>query len=433
MPADSYYLRLVHLLLGVSVTYALSSILPTSGAAAIDAPYTLTPIAGRPYSGGATSAVGTSAFLSPGLTADNTAPADTKGQALQVISRFQSTLGRAGQTLSDVGFVRAYLAPGSDGKIDYAGWDAAWSESFKGDVKPARSTVGVPSLGSPTTLVQLEFVTLAVAGAAQPAEGVGQLPAGRAHFFSAGTLAPTLKAMAGAGETRDKGDTASQARGALRRLQENLASAGLSFKDVAYVRAFIGPDTHQGGRFDYEGWNQAYAEFFPSSAAPARATVTTPTFGDPSTLIEIEIVATFPTASSGGLAVATTSQLLAYGPSTAPIASAVAVRADVPLYFSAGAVAGGDTVEAQALAALELLQSRMAEQGLGLADIALLRAYIVPDAEGNLDRNGWSAAWSRYFGTVAQPGKPARTTIAVHSLPRPEMKIEIDVVAAKKP
>ena len=74
----------------------------------------------------------------------------------------------------------------------------------------------------------------------------------------------------------------------------------------------------------------------------------------------------------------------------------------------------------------------MAAQGLSLADVTFLRAYVVPGADGNIDRAGWSAAYSRYFGSAEQPNKPARTTIAVSSLPRPEMKIEIDVVAARK-
>jgi enamine deaminase RidA (YjgF/YER057c/UK114 family) len=229
---------------------------------------------------------------------------------------------------------------------------------------------------------------------------------------------------------------ATQARGTLQRLQQNLATVGLTFKDVVYLRAFLAPDVHLGGRFDYEGWNAAYGEFFNNPAMPqkpARTTVTTPGFGDPATLIEIELVAAFPAAPALFDAKSATPQLRTYGAPTSPIASGIAVSPDAPMYFSSGAVAGGDSLEAQATASLETLKTRMAAQGLGLEDIVFLRAYVVPGADGAIDRAGWSAAYSRFFGTATQPNKPARTTIAVHSLPRPEMKIEIDVVAARKP
>jgi enamine deaminase RidA (YjgF/YER057c/UK114 family) len=63
-------------------------------------------------------------------------------------------------------------------------------------------------------------------------------------------------------------------------------------------------------------------------------------------------------------------------------------------------------------------------------DVIFLRAYVVPEADGSFDRRGWGEAYSTFFGTADQPQKPARTTIPVHSLPRPNWKIEIDVIAA---
>jgi enamine deaminase RidA (YjgF/YER057c/UK114 family) len=356
-----------------------------------------------------------------------------------------------------VGFVRAFLAPGADGKIDYAGWDAAWAETFSG-AKPARSTVGVPFLGSPSTLIEIEFVALPRATPALFNEAKGKLTAGSerlalygtpegriaggvgvkpgtALYFTAGTLAPTLDAKLPATDRGQKGDMATQARGTLLRLQENLATVGLSFRDVIYLRAFLAPDVHLEGRYDYDGWNAAYGEFFNNAKLPqkpARTTVTTPAFGDPATLIEIEMIAAFPSEPALFDATSKTPQLKIYGAPTSPIASGIAVRPDASMYFSSGAVAAGDTVEAQAVAALETLKTRMAAQGVSLADVTFLRAYVVPGPDGNIDRTGWSAAYSRYFGSAEQPNKPARTTIAVTSLPRPEMKIEIDVIAARK-
>lgn len=437
------------------------ALLAASAAGAADGPtnFRLAPLADRPYAAGATTAPGAPLYLPSGGVAGQGAPADVKGQALQIIGRLKENLAGAGLTLADVGFVRAFLAPGSDGKVDYAGWDAAWAETFATDPRPARSTVGVPFLGSPATLVELEFVALPGASPAPFAAGPGQLPAGNerialygtptgriaagtgirpgtALYFTAGTLAPTLDGRLPPTDRGHKGDMATQARGTLKRLQENLAGVGLSLKDVVYLRAFLAPDIHLDGRFDYDGWNAAYGEFFNHAGMPqkpARTTVTTPGFGDPATLIEIELMAAFPAPPALFDAASRTPQLRSYGAPTSPIASGIAVRENAPLHFSSGAVAAGETLEAQATAALETLRSRMALHGLGLEDVVFLRAYVVPGPDGAIDRAGWSAAYSRFFGTAEQPNKPARTTIAVHSLPRPEMKIEIDVVAAAKP
>ena len=53
----------------------------------------------------------------------------------------------------------------------------------------------------------------------------------------------------------------------------------------------------------------------------------------------------------------------------------------------------------------------------------------MPEEDGAIDRKGWSDAYTTYFNTTSQPHKPARTTIAVSSLPRPSWKIEVDVIA----
>ena len=88
-------------------------------------------------------------------------------------------------------------------------------------------------------------------------------------------------------------------------------------------------------------------------------------------------------------------------------------------------------MKTQALSALETLKGRLAEAGLSFKDVTFLRAYVVPEADGSVDRTGWGEAYTTFFNNKEQPHKPARTTIAVHSLPRPNWKIEIDVIAAE--
>ncbi|MEJ0040317.1 MAG: Rid family hydrolase [Gammaproteobacteria bacterium] len=112
------------------------------------------------------------------------------------------------------------------------------------------------------------------------------------------------------------------------------------------------------------------------------------------------------------------------------ISSGVAVAEKPSLLFSAGVVSAveGD-LKTQALSALETLGKRLQKAGVGFKDVVFLRAHIVPDANGKVDREAWAAAYNQYFNNPAQPHKPARTTVAAYSLPRPQYQIEIDVIA----
>lgn len=402
-------------------------------------------------------------YFPSGSTAGADAPADMKGQAAQTLKRLSDNLKEAGLSLEDVAFARAYLAPGADGKVDYDGWNAAWDEVFNNPskpvaVKPARTTVAVPLLGRPGTLIEIDFICLPRKGtdfasamsAGLPVfnsqlkpygtkerhilAGIGVLP-DTALYWTQGTTPPVLDASLPDTDVGHRGDMRTQARNTLLELQKNLASVGLSFKDVVYLRAFLAPDRRT-GQFDYDGWNAAYGEFFNNEKTnphkPSRTTVTTPTFGGSSTVIEIEIIAAFPTPPTLFNPKSPNPNLRAYGKPEAMISSAVAVAANAPLVFSAGVVSSvpGD-MKTQALSALETLQKRLAAAGLTFKDVVFLRAYVVPEADGSVDRAGWTEAYTQYFNNPAQPHKPARTTIPVLSLPRPDLKIEIDVIAVK--
>lgn len=420
------------------------------------------------YATGAMVAPGTPLYFSAGLTPGANPEPTMKAQALTTLKRLEANIAAAGLKPADVLFVRAYLAPGADGKVDYAGWNEAWAETFgtaANPVKPARTTVAVPLLGNPQTQIEIEYVcaTAPAAGLFASSDqlglpvsnpmlkpygtkqariyaGMGIQP-GAGLYWTAGILPGPAKADAPAGSPDRFGDTRTQSRSVLKRLQENLAAVGLSFKDVIFLRAFLAPDALRDGKFDYAGWNAAYDEFFNNAEnphKPARATVTTPTYGIPGVTIEVEVTAAFPAAPGPAVdfdASAPDKQnpnLKAYGAAASPIASGIAVKPATGLYFSAGAVPSVDgNLKTQALSALDNLQSQLKAAGLGAKDVIFLRAYVVPEADGSIDRNGWSEAYTTFFNNAAQPRKPARTTIAVHSLPRPQWKIEIDVIAAR--
>jgi enamine deaminase RidA (YjgF/YER057c/UK114 family) len=117
--------------------------------------------------------VGDTLYLS-GQTASPVAPADpkkgtpavfgdTKTQSMNVFSKIESGLKEQGLGLGDVVMMHVYLVgdPAMGSKLDFAGMNAAYRESFgtaKQPNKPARTTVQVASLASPTALVEIEVI-----------------------------------------------------------------------------------------------------------------------------------------------------------------------------------------------------------------------------------------------------------------------------------
>lgn len=89
--------------------------------------------------------------------------------------------------------------------------------------------------------------------------------------------------------------------------------------------------------------------------------------------------------------------------------------------------------EAQTFSALTKIKASLAEYGLTMGDIVKLNVYIVGDPAlgGKADRPGMTASYLKFFGTPDQPNKPARTTVQVAALGRPETLIEIEAVVAK--
>lgn len=409
--------------------------------------------ASTPYATGTKIMAGAPLYFSAGATAGRDAPPTMKAQALLTIQSLEKNIAGAGFKPSDVAFVRAYLAPGPDGKVDFAGWNEAWAETFGSaamPIKPSRTTIAVPQLGSPTTLIEIEYVASAkaaptlFASASAPASNAMLKPyygASTARISSGVGVAPGAALYWTAGVPGDSkiADMKGQARDVLTKLQANLAAVGLSFKDAVFLRAFVGPG--KDGKFDTAGWNAAYDEFFNNAAnphKPARTTVTTPTYGGNGTQLEVEILAAFPGEPGAEVAFPAGSAMVngglkTYGPASSPISSGVAIKPGSSLYFSAGAVANAEgDVKTQALETLNTLKTRMAAAGVSFKDVTFLRAYVVPGADGKLDFPGWTAAYNTFFNSPEQPHKPARTTIGVTSLPRPGMKIEIDVITATR-
>ena len=81
-------------------------------------------------------------------------------------------------------------------------------------------------------------------------------------------------------------------------------------------------------------------------------------------------------------------------------------------------------IRAQTRAVLDNVRAVLETAGASLADVVDLVAFLVDMA----DFGGYNEVYAEYFGAGAGP---ARTTVAVHQLPHPHMRIEVKAVAWK--
>lgn len=89
--------------------------------------------------------------------------------------------------------------------------------------------------------------------------------------------------------------------------------------------------------------------------------------------------------------------------------------------------------QAQADNTFSKIEAILKEQGLGMGDVVMMRVYMVADPamDNKLDFAGMNAAYGKFFGTAAQPNKPARSTVQVAALVNPGPLLEIEVQAAR--
>jgi len=115
---------------------------------------------------------------------------------------------------------------------------------------------------------------------------------GRLVYVS-GTVPDPVDPAAPAGSVDRYGDTATQTRSILRKIQAELAAHHLGLGDVVMMRVFLVAPPGQ-PRMDFAGMMTAYREFFGTSEQPnrpARSTMQVAGLVDPGWLVEIEVTA----------------------------------------------------------------------------------------------------------------------------------------------
>ena len=133
------------------------------------------------------------------------------------------------------------------------------------------------------------------------------------------------------------------------------------------------------------------------------------------------------------------------GPAQSPISTSVTVPPGSQLVYVSGTVPDvvdaaapegsvarfGDT-EAQTRSVIGKIEKALADQGLGLGDVVMMRVFLVaPAGQKQMDFAGMMRGYRAFFGTEQQPNKPARSTMQVAGLVDPGWLVEIEVTAAK--
>ncbi|MCJ9708095.1 hypothetical protein LWS69_03560 [Bordetella hinzii] len=118
------------------------------------------------------------------------------------------------------------------------------------------------------------------------------VPPGLTHFQLSAQYPEVIDPQAPAGSRQAYGDTATQTRTTLARLEKVLAEMGLGLEQLTHARIYLvaDPDT---GQMDFDGFNAAYNAYLKArvSVFPARTVVQVTGLVKPGWLIEIEACA----------------------------------------------------------------------------------------------------------------------------------------------
>jgi len=90
------------------------------------------------------------------------------------------------------------------------------------------------------------------------------------------------------------GDTKTQAISVFSKIKGLLADQGLTLGDVVKLTVYLVGDPKNGGKLDFKGFSEAYAQFFGTTQQPnivARTTVQVAALANPGFLIEVEATA----------------------------------------------------------------------------------------------------------------------------------------------
>jgi len=120
------------------------------------------------------------------------------------------------------------------------------------------------------------------------------VPAGAETLYLSGQVPPVADTAADPATPAAYGDTRVQTIGIFRKIEGLLTAQGYGLKDVVKLAVFLVGDPKLGGKQDFKGFSEGYAQFFGTATQPnkvARSTVQVTALANPGFLVEIEAVA----------------------------------------------------------------------------------------------------------------------------------------------
>ena len=88
-------------------------------------------------------------------------------------------------------------------------------------------------------------------------------------------------------------------------------------------------------------------------------------------------------------------------------------------------------MEAQGTAILEGFKSRLEARGWSMENVVRVNVYGVAGEDGVLDFAGFNTAFAKFFSREDGGWYPARTFVEVAALFRPELLVEVEILAMK--
>ncbi len=88
-------------------------------------------------------------------------------------------------------------------------------------------------------------------------------------------------------------------------------------------------------------------------------------------------------------------------------------------------------MEAQGTAILEGFKGRLEARGWTMENVVRVNVYGVAGEDGKLDFAGFNRAFAKYFSREDGGWYPARTFVTVAGLFRPELLVEVEILAMK--
>jgi 2-iminobutanoate/2-iminopropanoate deaminase len=134
-----------------------------------------------------------------------------------------------------------------------------------------------------------------IKGAAQSPILAGVVvPAGASVFYLSGQVPLAADKTKPTDTIEAYGDTKTQAVSVFTKIKGLLADQGLGLNDVVKLTVYLVGDPKNGGKLDFKGFSEAYAQFFGTTTQPnivARTTVQVAALANPGFLIEVEATA----------------------------------------------------------------------------------------------------------------------------------------------